>query len=46
MNFISDFMTANKKDSLEEAVKAWKELKAMDAPKTYEFWAKHRSRRR
>jgi SAP domain-containing new25 len=46
MNFISDFMAANKKDSLEEAVKAWKELKAMNAPKTYEFWAKRRSRRR
>jgi hypothetical protein len=45
MNFLSDYMAANKGDSLEEAVKAWKELKAMDAPKTYESWAKRRSRR-
>jgi hypothetical protein len=42
INFISDFMAANKKDSHEEAVKAWEELKAMDAPKTYEYWAKGR----
>ena len=42
INFISDFMAANKKGSREEAVKAWKELKAMDAPKTYRSWAKAR----
>lgn len=40
INFISDFMAANKKAPLEEAVKAWEELKAMDAPKTYESWAR------
>jgi len=44
INFISDFMAANKKGSREEAVKAWKELKAMEAPKTYESWAKRRKR--
>jgi hypothetical protein len=44
INFISDFMAANKKGSREEAVKAWEELKAMDAPKTYESWAKARKR--
>jgi hypothetical protein len=38
INFISDFMAANKKASREEAVKVWEELKAMDAPKTYESW--------
>ncbi len=42
INFVSDFMAANKKGSREEAVKAWEELKAMDAPKTYESWAKAR----
>jgi SAP domain-containing new25 len=42
INFISDFMAANKKYSLAEAVKAWEELKAMDAPKTYESWEKGR----
>jgi hypothetical protein len=44
INFISDFMAANKKGSHEEVVKAWEELKAMDAPKTYESWAKARKR--
>jgi len=42
INFISDFMAANKKASLQEAVKAWEEVKAMDAPKTYESWRKAR----
>lgn len=40
INFISDFMAANRKASREEAIKAWEELKAMDAPKTYDSWAK------
>jgi hypothetical protein len=44
MNFVSDFMAANKKASLEEAVKAWQELKAMDAPKTYKSWTNARKR--
>jgi hypothetical protein len=44
INFISDFMAASKKGSREEAVKAWQELKAMDAPKTYESWGKARKR--
>ena len=42
INFVSDFMAANKKGSRAEAVKAWEELKAMDAPKTYEAWVKRR----
>ena len=40
INFISDFMAANKKAPREEAVKVWEELKAMDAPKTYESWTR------
>jgi hypothetical protein len=40
INFISDFMAANKKAPREEAVKAWEDLKAMDAPKTYESWTR------
>jgi hypothetical protein len=40
INFISDFTAANKKAPREEAVKAWAELKAMDAPKTYESWSR------
>jgi hypothetical protein len=40
INFISDFMAANKKAPRKEAVKVWKKLKAMDAPKTYESWTR------
>jgi hypothetical protein len=44
VNFVSDFMAANKGASHAAAVKAWKEVKAMDAPKTYAAWAKARRR--
>jgi hypothetical protein len=44
INFISDFMAANRQSSQAAAVKAWKEIKAMDAPKTYEAWANARGR--
>jgi SAP domain-containing new25 len=39
INFISDFMAQNPHRSLSDAVRAWKEVKRMDAPKTYEAWA-------
>jgi len=44
INFIADFMAANKKASHAAAVRAWKAIKAMDAPKTYEAWARMRRR--
>ena len=40
MNFISDFMAANKGASHDDAVRAWHEVKAMDAPKTYAAWTR------
>jgi hypothetical protein len=40
MNFISDFMAANKGAAHDDAVRAWHEVKAMDAPKTYAAWAR------
>ena len=40
MNFISDYMAANRGASHANAVKAWHEVKAMDAPKTYAAWAR------
>ena len=42
INFISDFMGAHPQASHGDAVTAWQELKALDAPKTYESWAKAR----
>ena len=40
INFISDYMASNKDASHDDAVKAWHEVKAMDAPKTYAAWAR------
>src|SRR4030095_1563088 len=44
LNVISDFMRANKYSSHTDAVRAWHELKKMDAPKTFDAWAKARRR--
>jgi hypothetical protein len=40
INFISDFMAENKGATHADAVNAWHEVKAMDAPKTYAAWAR------
>jgi hypothetical protein len=40
INFISDFMAAHPASPHADAVKAWKQVKAMDAPKTYEAWSR------
>jgi SAP domain-containing protein len=46
INFISDFMAQHPRRSHSDAVRAWKEVKRLDAPKTYEAWAAARARRR
>jgi hypothetical protein len=38
MNFMSDYMADNNGAAHEDAVRAWHEVKAMDAPKTYAAW--------
>lgn len=40
INFISDFMAANRGATREQAITAWHDVKRMDAPKTYEAWAR------
>lgn len=40
INFISDFMKANKRATRGEAVAAWNALKKLDTPKTYQAWLK------
>ena len=42
INFISDFMKANKRAPMSEAIAAWNVLKKLDAPKTYRAWLKSR----
>jgi hypothetical protein len=43
INFLSDFMAAEKAATKEAALAAWHELKQLDAPKTYAAWARLRS---
>jgi hypothetical protein len=45
VNFVSDFMAANSGASHADVVKAWHQVKALDAPKTYQAWARSRSGR-
>ena len=45
VNFISDFTAQNPRRSHSDAVRAWKEVKRMDVPKTYEAWAALTKRR-
>ena len=45
INFISDFMAQNPRRSHSDAVRAWQEVKRMNAPKTYQAWAARTKRR-
>jgi hypothetical protein len=45
INFVADFLAANKKATRAEAIAAWKELKELDAPKNYVSWVKTRAQR-
>jgi len=40
INFMSDFLAAEKGATREDAVKAWHELKAMEVPRDYQSWSK------
>jgi SAP domain-containing new25 len=44
INFMSDFLASEKGATREDAVKAWHQLKVMDAPKDYRSW-RERTRR-
>jgi hypothetical protein len=43
INFVSDFLAAEKGATREQAMKAWARLKTLDIPKNYRSWAKSRS---
>src|SRR5215470_2646694 len=45
MNFISDYLAENKGAAHRDAVRAWHEVKTMDAPKTYTAWLRLSKRR-
>ena len=43
INFMSDFLAAEKDATKEQAIKAWRKLKALDLPKNYRSWVKSQS---
>ena len=43
VNFMSDFLAAEKGATRAQAISAWKQLKALDVPKNYRSWVKARS---
>ena len=43
INFMSDFLAAEKGATREQAIKAWKQLKTLDIPKDYRSWARSRA---
>jgi hypothetical protein len=40
INFMSDFLASEKGATREQAIQAWKHLKALDCPNTYRAWLK------
>lgn len=42
VNFLSDFLTAEKGGTREEAISAWKQLKKIDVQKNYKAWKKYK----
>jgi len=43
INFMSDFLAAEKGATREQAIKAWRKLKTLDVPKNYRSWVKYQS---
>jgi hypothetical protein len=43
INFLSDFLAAEKGATRAQAIKAWEQLKTLDIPKNYRSWAKSQS---
>lgn len=42
INFVADYLAAEKNPTRAEAIKAWKKLKDLDIPKDYRSWLKRR----
>ena len=45
INFLSEFMAAEKGATMAGALKAWRKLKMLDSEKTYRAWKKHAASR-
>jgi len=46
INFVSDFLAAEKGATREDAIKAWARLKRLELPKDYRSWVKSQSESR
>lgn len=46
INFMSDFLAAEKGSTREQGIQAWKKLKTLDVPKDYRSWVKSQSFKR
>jgi len=46
INFVADFLEADKSATRGDAIAAWTELKELDVPKDYVSWVKARTRRK
>ena len=45
INFMSDFLAAEKGATREQAMKAWRKLKTLDVPKNYRSWVESQSQK-
>ncbi len=45
INFMCDFLTAEKGATKEQAMKAWRKLKTLDVPKNYRSWVESQSQK-
>jgi hypothetical protein len=45
LNFMSDFLAAEKGATKEQAMKAWRKLKILDIPKNYRSWVESQSQK-
>ena len=46
INFVADFLAAEKGATREQAIREWKKLKTLDVPKDYRSWARYHSAKR
>ena len=46
INFVAEFLAADKRRTRAEAIAAWTELKGLDVPKDYASWVKARAKRK
>jgi len=46
INFVADFLAADKRTTRAEAIAAWRKLKKLDVPKDYASWVKAQGKRK